>query len=80
VSSRKPVRGLPKESTPGADNTPLDFQDTVSLKERMAMYKAAVSEIESSNSFAHVRYQSPYLLGSVFAAHSDIPTFFIYTS
>ncbi|NXA26880.1 XIRP2 protein, partial [Ibidorhyncha struthersii] len=31
----------------------VDFQETVSLKERLAMYKAAVSEIESSNSFAH---------------------------
>ncbi|KFV40950.1 Xin actin-binding repeat-containing protein 2, partial [Gavia stellata] len=52
VGSRKPVRGLPKESTPSTDNTPLDFQETVSLKERMAMYKAAVSRRESSNSFA----------------------------
>ncbi|XP_075287173.1 xin actin-binding repeat-containing protein 2 [Opisthocomus hoazin] len=60
VSSRKPVRGLPKESTPGADNTPLDFQDTVSLKERMAMYKAAVSEIESSNSFAHTSEKTKF--------------------
>ncbi|KAJ7398276.1 xin actin binding repeat containing 2 [Pitangus sulphuratus] len=42
VGSRKPVRG-PKESTPRADNTLLDFQETVSFKERMAMYKAAVS-------------------------------------
>ncbi|XP_074001828.1 xin actin-binding repeat-containing protein 2 [Numenius arquata] len=53
VGSRKPRRRLPKESTPRADNTPLDFQETVSLKERMALYKAAVSERESSNSFAH---------------------------
>ncbi|KFW86854.1 Xin actin-binding repeat-containing protein 2, partial [Manacus vitellinus] len=42
VGSRKPVRG-PKESTPRADNTLLDFQENVSFKERMAMYKAAVS-------------------------------------
>ncbi|PKU49446.1 xin actin-binding repeat-containing protein 2 [Limosa lapponica baueri] len=53
VGSRKPRRRLPKESTPRTDNTPLDFQETVSLKERMALYKAAVSERESSNSFAH---------------------------
>ncbi|NXA32896.1 XIRP2 protein, partial [Eudromia elegans] len=31
----------------------LDFQDTVSLKERMAMYQAAVSKVESSSSSAH---------------------------
>ncbi|NWI32410.1 XIRP2 protein, partial [Sula dactylatra] len=31
----------------------LDFQETVSLKERMAMYKAAVSKTQSSNVFAH---------------------------
>ncbi|XP_014809618.1 PREDICTED: xin actin-binding repeat-containing protein 2 [Calidris pugnax] len=53
VGSRKPRRRLPKESTPRTDNTPLDFQETVSLKERMALYKAAVSERESSNPFAH---------------------------
>ncbi|KFV16272.1 Xin actin-binding repeat-containing protein 2, partial [Tauraco erythrolophus] len=52
AGSHKPVRGLPKESAPRADNTPLDFQETVPLKERMAMYKAAVSEIKGSKSFA----------------------------
>ncbi|XP_017591322.1 PREDICTED: xin actin-binding repeat-containing protein 2 [Corvus brachyrhynchos] len=48
VESRKLVRGLPKESTPRADNALLDFQETVSFKERMAMYKAAVSFAHSS--------------------------------
>ncbi|XP_054685388.1 xin actin-binding repeat-containing protein 2 [Grus americana] len=60
VGSRKPVRGLPKESTPRADNTPLDFRETVSLKERMAMYKAAVSEIEGSNSFPHTSEKTKF--------------------
>ncbi|KAI1237200.1 hypothetical protein IHE44_0014458 [Lamprotornis superbus] len=48
VESRKLVRGLSKESTARADNTLLDFQETVSFKERMAMYKAAVSFAHSS--------------------------------
>ncbi|KFO89241.1 Xin actin-binding repeat-containing protein 2, partial [Buceros rhinoceros silvestris] len=60
VGSRKPVRGRPKESTPRADIAPLDFQETVSLKERMAIYKAAVSEIESSNSFAHTSEKATF--------------------
>ncbi|XP_010146357.1 PREDICTED: xin actin-binding repeat-containing protein 2 [Eurypyga helias] len=60
VGSRKPVRGQPKDSAPRADNTPLDFQETVSLKERMAMYKAAVSEIDSSNSFAHTSEKTKF--------------------
>ncbi|KAK4817260.1 hypothetical protein QYF61_005473 [Mycteria americana] len=60
VGSRKPVRGLPKESTSRADNTTLDFQETVSLKERMALYKAAVSETESSNSFAHTSEKAKF--------------------
>ncbi|NXF39787.1 XIRP2 protein, partial [Nyctibius bracteatus] len=38
----------------------LDCQETVSLKERMAMYKAAVSEIESSSSFAHPSEKSKF--------------------
>ncbi|NWX68723.1 XIRP2 protein, partial [Alca torda] len=38
----------------------LDFQETVSLKERMAMYKAAVSERESSNSFAHTAEKAKF--------------------
>ncbi|XP_025892107.1 xin actin-binding repeat-containing protein 2 [Nothoprocta perdicaria] len=43
----------PEENTPGSGNSPLDFQDTVSLKERMAMYQAAVSKVESSSSSAN---------------------------
>ncbi|KFP24539.1 Xin actin-binding repeat-containing protein 2, partial [Colius striatus] len=58
--SRKSVRGLLKESTPKADNTLLDFQETVSLKERMAMYKAAVSETEGNNSFAHTSEKNKF--------------------
>ncbi|XP_062434888.1 xin actin-binding repeat-containing protein 2 [Rhea pennata] len=49
----KTVRRLPEENTPGSGYTLLDFQDTVSLKERMAMYQAAVSKVESSSSFAN---------------------------
>ncbi|XP_009867479.1 PREDICTED: xin actin-binding repeat-containing protein 2-like [Apaloderma vittatum] len=60
VGSHKPGRGLPKESPPRVDNTPLDFQETVSLKERMAMYKAAVSERGSSNSFAHTSEKTTF--------------------
>ncbi|KFQ36136.1 Xin actin-binding repeat-containing protein 2, partial [Mesitornis unicolor] len=60
VGSRKPVRGLSKENAPRDDNTPLDFQETVSLKERMAMYKAAVSEIGSNNSFAHTSEKTKF--------------------
>ncbi|KAM8806573.1 xin actin-binding repeat-containing protein 2 [Eudromia elegans] len=53
VGSPKTVRRLPEENTPRSGNSPLDFQDTVSLKERMAMYQAAVSKVESSSSSAH---------------------------
>ncbi|XP_010116886.1 PREDICTED: xin actin-binding repeat-containing protein 2-like [Chlamydotis macqueenii] len=60
VGSRKSVRGLRRESTPMADNTPLDFQETISLKERMAMYKAAVSEMGSNNSFAHTSEKTKF--------------------
>ncbi|XP_071602341.1 uncharacterized protein [Heliangelus exortis] len=60
AGSRKPLRGRPKESAPGTDNTPLDFQETISLKDRLDLYKAAVSKSESINSFADVRY--PYFL------------------
>lgn len=56
MGSHKRVKGLFKESASRADNALLDVQETVSLKERMAMYKAAVFEIEGNNSFAHVRY------------------------
>ncbi|KFV41707.1 Xin actin-binding repeat-containing protein 2, partial [Tyto alba] len=60
VGSRKSVRRLPKESTPRADNTPLDFQEIVSLKERMAMYKAAVSKREGINAFAHTSEKTKF--------------------
>ncbi|XP_026708249.1 xin actin-binding repeat-containing protein 2 [Athene cunicularia] len=60
VGSRKLVRGLLKETFPRADNTLLDFQETVSLKERMAMYKAAVSNRESINSFVHTSEKTKF--------------------
>ncbi|XP_040459779.1 xin actin-binding repeat-containing protein 2 [Falco naumanni] len=61
VGSRNRVRGRPKESTPRADNTPLDCQETVSLKERMAMYKAAVSEKGGrTDSFAHISEKTKF--------------------
>ncbi|XP_065526694.1 xin actin-binding repeat-containing protein 2 [Lathamus discolor] len=60
VGSHKRVRGLFKESASRADNALLDVQETVSLKERMAMYKAAVFEIEGSNSFAHTSEKTKF--------------------
>ncbi|XP_040417508.1 xin actin-binding repeat-containing protein 2 [Cygnus olor] len=53
VGGRKPVRGLPEESPPRTGNTLLDFQENVSLKEKMALYQAAVSKAESSSCFAN---------------------------
>ncbi|OXB72791.1 UNVERIFIED_CONTAM: hypothetical protein H355_002177, partial [Colinus virginianus] len=53
VGHRKRVRRLPEESTPKAGNTPMDFEETVSLKEKLALYQAAVSKAESSNSFSN---------------------------
>ncbi|KFO72211.1 Xin actin-binding repeat-containing protein 2, partial [Cuculus canorus] len=58
--SRNLLRGLHKESTPGAENTPLDFQETVSLKERMAMYKAAVSQRKGSKTVAHTSEKNKF--------------------
>ncbi|XP_064022179.1 xin actin-binding repeat-containing protein 2 [Pogoniulus pusillus] len=60
VGLYKLVRGLPKEGVSRAESTTLDFQETVSLKERMAMYKAAVSEMKSSNAFAHASEKSKF--------------------
>ncbi|XP_009994596.1 PREDICTED: xin actin-binding repeat-containing protein 2 [Chaetura pelagica] len=60
VGSLRPVRGLSTESAPMADNTPLDSQETVSLKERMALYKAAVSNRDSSNSFTHTSEKTKF--------------------
>ncbi|PKK29581.1 xin actin binding repeat containing 2 [Columba livia] len=60
VGSRKLARGLPKESAPSADNAAPDFQETVSLRERMALYKAAVSERESTNAFAHTSEKTKF--------------------
>lgn len=57
VGHRKRVRGLPEESTPKAGNTLMDFDETVSLKEKLALYQAAVSKAESSNSSSSVRQQ-----------------------
>nr|XP_047917258.1 xin actin-binding repeat-containing protein 2 [Anser cygnoides] len=54
VGGRKPVRGLPEESPPRTGNTLLDFQENVSLKEKMALYQAAVSKAESSSCFANI--------------------------
>lgn len=57
VGRRKRVRGLPEDSTAKAGNTLMDFEETVSLKEKLALYQAAVSKAESSNSFSSVRQQ-----------------------
>ncbi|XP_009077138.1 PREDICTED: LIM domain and actin-binding protein 1-like [Acanthisitta chloris] len=69
VGSRKPVRGVSKESTPRADNTLLDFQEAVPFKERMAMYKAAAS-------FAHVSHHEQVIheikMASTFTQHDTV--------
>ncbi|XP_035187240.1 xin actin-binding repeat-containing protein 2 [Oxyura jamaicensis] len=54
VGGRRPVRGLPEKSPPRTGNMLLDFQENVSLKEKMALYQAAVSKVESSNCFANI--------------------------
>ncbi|XP_033371982.1 xin actin-binding repeat-containing protein 2 [Parus major] len=69
VESRKLVRGLSKESTPRADNTPLDFQETVSFKERMAMYKAAVSFAHGS---PHEQVTHEKKMASTFTQHDTV--------
>nr|XP_006135827.1 xin actin-binding repeat-containing protein 2 isoform X1 [Pelodiscus sinensis] len=54
----KPVSGFSDESTNWSDSVTLDFQDSVSLKERMAMYQAAVSKVERSSSSANALEES----------------------
>ncbi|XP_074857080.1 xin actin-binding repeat-containing protein 2 isoform X2 [Carettochelys insculpta] len=49
----KPVSGFSEEGTNWSDSVPLDFQDSVSLKERMAMYQAAVSKVERRSTSAN---------------------------
>ncbi|XP_019409087.1 PREDICTED: xin actin-binding repeat-containing protein 2, partial [Crocodylus porosus] len=49
IGYHKPVSGFPEDSNQ-SDTEPLDFQDTVPLKERMALYQAAVSKVETSSS------------------------------
>lgn len=57
VGGCKAVGGLPEESPPNTGNTLTEFQENVSLKDKMALYQAAVSKAENSNRFANVRYQ-----------------------
>lgn len=38
-----------------SDHEPLEIQEAISLKERMALYEAAASKVEISNSSANVR-------------------------
>lgn len=81
MGSRKLARGLPKESAPSADNAAPDFQETVSLRERMALYKAAVSERESTNAFAHVRHQWFFIFpGLCLLCIVTHPSLFSYTA
>ncbi|XP_066834671.1 uncharacterized protein [Anser cygnoides] len=54
VGGRKPLGGLPEESPPKTGNTPLVFQENVSLKDKLALYQAAASKAEISNSFANI--------------------------
>uniref|UniRef100_A0A8C3RRH3 LIM zinc-binding domain-containing protein n=1 Tax=Chelydra serpentina TaxID=8475 RepID=A0A8C3RRH3_CHESE len=58
ASCHKPVSGFSEDSTNWSDSVPLDFQDSVSLKERMAMYQAAVSKVERSSSSANAIEES----------------------
>ncbi|XP_066834209.1 uncharacterized protein [Anser cygnoides] len=53
VGGRKPLGGLPEESPPKTGNTPLVFQENVSLKDKLALYQAAASKAETSNCFAN---------------------------
>nr|XP_013035506.2 uncharacterized protein LOC106035336 [Anser cygnoides] len=53
VGGCKPVGGLPEENPPNTANKLMDFQKNVYLKEKMALYQAAVSKAESSNCFAN---------------------------
>ncbi|XP_040406806.1 uncharacterized protein LOC121066987 [Cygnus olor] len=52
VDACKAVGGLQEESPPHTGNTLMEFQENVSLKDKMALYQAAVSKAESSNRFA----------------------------
>lgn len=54
TGSKKSAEGLSggiKES----DHGPLEIQEAISLKERMALYQAAASKVDISNSSANVR-------------------------
>ncbi|XP_078250682.1 xin actin-binding repeat-containing protein 2 [Pogona vitticeps] len=44
--------------TDQSDKVPLEFQEVISLKERMALYQAAVSKVEISNSSANALEES----------------------
>ncbi|KYO17897.1 xin actin-binding repeat-containing protein 2 [Alligator mississippiensis] len=50
IGYRKPVSGFPEEDSNQSGTEPLDFQDALPLKERMALYQAAVSKVETSSS------------------------------
>ncbi|XP_077175929.1 xin actin-binding repeat-containing protein 2 isoform X2 [Paroedura picta] len=49
VSCQKSASGHSKRRTNQSDKVPLECQELVSLKERMALYQAAVTKVESSN-------------------------------
>ncbi|XP_066468237.1 xin actin-binding repeat-containing protein 2 isoform X3 [Tiliqua scincoides] len=51
--SQKSSRGLSEGGTNQSVQLPLEFQEVVPLKERMALYQAAVSKVEISNSSAN---------------------------
>ncbi|XP_066849307.1 uncharacterized protein [Anser cygnoides] len=53
VGGCKAVGGLPEDSPPNTGNTLTEFQENVSLKDKMALYQAAVSKAENSNRFAN---------------------------
>nr|XP_047910974.1 uncharacterized protein LOC106030399 isoform X1 [Anser cygnoides] len=53
VGGCKAAGGLPEESPLNTGNMLTDFQENVFLKEKMALYQAAVSKAESSNCFAN---------------------------
>nr|XP_056717161.1 xin actin-binding repeat-containing protein 2 [Euleptes europaea] len=58
ASCQKSASGLSKRRTDQSDKVPLECQELVSLKERMALYQAAVTKVETTNAFANALEES----------------------
>lgn len=54
VCPQNTAGGLSEERTPPSAKGPLELPEAVSLKERMALYQAAVSKVEINNAVANV--------------------------